>query len=187
MNATVTVKVESVADIVRDILKADKRLAVRAVQMANEGMFLDAPNEAQKKRRGEYREQLYLQLSKDAGGDAAKAARLTAEQWDDLTGHEKKALQAARTQIKTQVDNRWSRLKKAASTAEEEAKAKEAAESGQPAPAKVYADQIQIWTDYEVRSTKANKRRPEVNAQWLADLQKKYRAEIEAHIAEQKK
>lgn len=181
------VKVESVAEIIRDILKADERLVVRATQLANEGVFLDEPNESQKKRREEYRTELYLQLSKKAGGDAAKAAKLTAAGWDDLTGHEKKALQAARTRIKAQVDNRWARLKKTATTTAEEVTAEEAAASGQPQAAKTYADQVQIWTDYEVRSTKANKRRPEADPQWLADLQKRYRAEIEAHIAKQKK
>lgn len=184
MNAIVTAvaKEESVADIVRDILKADERLAVRATQLAAEGMFLEEPNEAQKKRREEYRNELYLQLSKKAGGDAAKAARLTAAGWDDLTGHEKKALQAARTRIKTQVDNRWKRLKKTAAVVAEEAAAEEAAATGQPAPAKAKKTLMERWAAFEVESAKANKRTPEIDPAAFAEWHKACRETLAAMI-----
>lgn len=182
MNAIVSVKVESVADIVRDILKADERLATRAAQMANEGMFLDEPSESQKKRREEYRTELYLQLSKKAGGDAAKAARLTASQWDDLTGHEKKALQSARTRIKAQVDNRWARLKKTAATTAEEAAAEEAAAAGQPQAAKAKKTIMERWAAFEVESAKANKRTPEIDPTAFAEWHKACREGLAAMI-----
>lgn len=183
MNSEVKVKVETVADIIRDILKADERLSVRATQLAAEGVFLDDANESQKKRREEYRTELYLQLSKKAGGDAAKAAKLTAAGWDDLTGHEKKALQSARTRIKTQVDNRWARLKKMATIAAEEAAAEEAAASGQPQPAKAKKTLIERWAAFEVESAKANKKSNEIDpvvfAEWLHNV----RAVLEAMLA----
>ena len=127
-------KPESVAAIIRDILKADERLSVRAMQFHSEGMFLDSQTDSQKALREEYREELYQQLAKKAGGIAAKGAVLTQGAWAELCEVDRTEYQAARNRVKKAVDNRWGRLKKAAEKGvEEKAAAERAAKLGEAA------------------------------------------------------
>lgn len=184
---TVSDKVETVAQIVRDILKIEGKYKARALQLDAEGVFKEKEERTlvESARREAYREEMYQQLSKDEGGLAAKAARLTKDQWEDLTGKERKEYQAARDNVKQMVDNRMSRMKKAAAAYKEE-DARKAAAEGQPTQGRVINDAMDRWAAFDVNQIKANKKYQWVNPERLADLHRRYRDELSAMMAEQK-
>lgn len=137
----------------------------------------------EKAAKKECKEAIYQALSKREGGIAAKAAKLTADGWKDLTGREKDQYQAERNRIKGLVDNRWKRLRIAAGQYKEEAATKEAAESGQPQAGKIKKTLIERWAAFEIESAKANKKAPEITPEIFAEWQAASRASLEALLA----
>jgi len=168
MNAIDKVAAAANATLVRELLKIDAKYGDVAADFTKRGVLKDDADmsEAEKADKKALREEIYQQLSRKAGGLAAKAAKLTAEKWGDLTGHEKKKHQTAKTAVKAQVDNRWARLRKFAATAAEEA----AATAGETI-AKAVKNQLERFTVYEVDAAKSNKKSgelpPELHAAWL--------------------
>ncbi len=195
LHAAKAAKPESVAAIVRDILKADKTLSKRAMQLYGEGVFSDTLTDAQKGRKEEYREELYKQLAKDAGGIAAKGAAMTQGQWAELCEVDRKEYQAARTRVKEAVDNRWSRLKKAAEKGlVEKAAAERAAALGEVA-GKAAGDAshetknlLERFASFEVSICSANKSKKiiikKVEPAKLDALCKAFRDGLEAALKE---
>lgn len=134
----------------------------------------DAKNEI----RIKVREELFMQLCKRDGKEAASMAKLNKAQWDDLSGNDRKAAQAIRTRIKTQVDNRWMRMKLAVRQSIEE---QAAAESGGVA-AKAKKTLIERFTDFEVAASKGNKKTPEIGDEILSGLLATWRTDLQESL-----
>jgi len=171
--------IQSVREAVTVALNVEAKYAEVVRYFGDPGCFDAEPNEAAKKLKAEAKEELYQQLSKREGGDAAKAAKLTKDAWKDLTGTEKKRLQAARNRVKMLVDNRWARMKLTWKQAGEEMATAEAAESGEPMPAKAKKTVLDRWAAFEVESTKAVKKSLELDPQRYAEWVAHCRAELQ--------
>ena len=142
--------------LIRDLIKADEKYQDEARRFGERGVLADTDGMAAdvKKDRDVLREELYQQLSQREGGLAAKAAKLDAAKWDDLTGHERKEYQKARNNVKNMVDSRWKRLRAAwaAIQAEDAAKAE-----GEPSSTEQRKDLMERWTLFYPKFVAANK------------------------------
>ena len=141
------------------------------------GIFSDT-TDAKNDIRVKVREELFAQLCKRDGKEAAAMSRLNKAQWDDLSGNDRKEMQAIRTRIKTQVDNRWMRMKLAVRhSIEEQAEA----EAGEPM-AKAKKSLIERFTDFEVAASKGNKKAPEIGDEILAALLATWRTDLQEFL-----
>lgn len=167
------------------LLNVEAKYAEVVAYYAGRGVLKDDADMSteEKDAKKECKEAIYNALSKREGGIAAKAAKLTADAWKDLTGREKDEYQAERNRVKGLVDNRWKRLRIASGQYKEEAAAKEAAESGQPQPAKIKKTLIERWAAFEIESAKANKKAPEITPEIFAEWQAASRTALEALLA----
>jgi hypothetical protein len=158
-------------------LVASLWLAALVPSTCGMGLFADT-TDAKNEVRVKVREELFVQLCTRDSKDAAAMSRLNKAQWDDLSGTDRKAMQAIRTRIKTQVDNRWLRMKLAVRQSIEE---QAAAESGEPT-AKAKKTLIERFTDFEVAATKGNKKAPEIGDDILAALLATWRADLQEFL-----
>ena len=141
------------------------------------GLFSDS-TDAKNETRTKVREELFMQLCRKDGKEATAMARLNKAQWDDLSGNDRKVMQAIRTRIKTQVDNRWMRMKLAVRQSIEEAAAVEAGEVA----VKAKKTLIERFTDFEVAASKGNKKNPEVSDEILAGLLATWRTDLQEFL-----
>lgn len=180
--------IQTAAQAATALLSIETNYATLVVYYSERGTLKDDADmtSEEKAAKKECKEAIYQALSKREGGIAAKAAKLTGDAWKELTGHEKDEYQAERSRVKGLVDNRWKRLRIAAGQYKEEAAAKEAAESGQPQPAKAKKTLLERFTDFEVAATKGNKKSPEIDPAILADLLAKVRGAIVELLEEAK-
>jgi hypothetical protein len=141
------------------------------------GLFADSID-AKNEIRLRVREELFQQLCRRDSKEATAMAKLNKAAWDDLSGNDRKALQAIRTRIKTQVDNRWLRMKLAIRQSFEE---KAATESGEPT-AKAKKTILERFTDFEVSATKGNRKSPEIGEDILAGLLATWRMDLQEFL-----
>jgi hypothetical protein len=178
--------ISNVREAITIALAADAKHAQVVAYFGEPGCFDAEPNEAAKKLKAEANEELYQQLSKQRGGIAAKAAKLTKDAWQELSGKDRKEYQAERNYVKVLVDNRWARMKLAWKQAGEEKAAAEAAESGEPQVAKVKKSVMDRWAAFEVESTKAVKKTGELDAQLFAEWTALCRAGLQKMLDDRK-
>lgn len=179
MTNETTIKSAVSVTLTADVKYLTACLWLAALVPSEDGMGLfseacDAKNET----RVKVREELFQQLCKRDSKEAANMAKLNKAQWDDLSGTDRKAMQAVRTRVKTQVDNRWMRMKLAVRhSIEEQAEA----EAGEPT-AKAKKTLIERFTDFEVAASKGNKKAPEIGDDILASLFATWRTDLRTFL-----
>ena len=179
MTTETTIKTAVTVTLTTDVKYLVASLWLAALVPSEDGMGLfsevcDAKNEI----RVKVRDELFQQLCKRDSKEAANMAKLNKAQWDDLSGNDRKEMQAIRTRIKTQVDNRWMRMKLAVRhSIEEQAEA----EAGEPT-AKAKKSLIERFTDFEVAASKGNKKAPEIGDEILAALLATWRTDLQEFL-----
>ena len=179
MTSETTIKTAVSVTLTADVKYIVACLWLAALVPSEDGMGLFADTtDAKNETRIKVREELFQQLCKRDGKEAATMARLNKAQWEDLSGNDRKAMQAIRTRIKTQVDNRWLRMKIAVKQAIEE---QAEAEAGEPT-VKAKKTLIERFTDFEVAATKGNKKAPEIGDEILAGLFATWRTDLQEFL-----
>ena len=175
MTTETTIKSAVAVTLTADVkyLAASLWLAMLTPTPCGMGLFADAID-AKNETRVKVRDELFQQLCKRDSKESAAMAKLSKAQWDELSGTARKAMQTIRTRIKTQVDNRWLRMKIAVKQSIDEQVAKE---SGEPM-AKAKKTILERFTDFEVSVTKGNKKSPEASDETLAKLLTVWKTEL---------
>ena len=179
MTTQTTIKSAVAVTLTADVkyLAASLWLAMLTPTPCGMGLFADAID-AKNEIRVSVREELFLQLCRRDGKEAVSMAKLNKAQWDELSNNDRRAAQAIRTRIKTQVDNRWLRMKIAVKQSIEE---QLAAESGEPT-AKTKKTLLEHFTNFEIAATKSNKRNPEMSEEILAGLLVAWRSDLQEFL-----
>ena len=179
MKNETTIKTAVAVTLTSDVkyIVASLWLAALVPSACGMGLFADTCD-ARNDVRVRVRDEMFQQLCKRDGKEAAAMAKLDKAKWDDLSGKDRKAMQAIRTRIKTQVDNRWMRMKLTVKQSIEE---QVAAESGEPT-VKTKKSLIERFTDFEVSATKGNKKNPELGDDILAGLLATWRVDLGEYL-----